>query len=74
MAIVRCVEHLPEGRKAEYVMSLNPIGYPDTAAVCGREGCEQPGLVWLTEDERLAYVDGQRVFEVKTNAIKVRVE
>lgn len=73
MAIVRCVEHKPKGRSEPYVMSLNTVGYPNTAAICGREGCEKPGLVWLTEDERQQYVSGRRVFGFNTAVIKVRV-
>ena len=74
MAIVRCIEHLPKGQKHEYVLSLEPVGYPETAAICGRSECEESGLVWLTEDERHAYLDGQRIFGVNTNAVDIRVK
>ena len=51
MAIVRCVEHIPEGKDGGYVISIEPVGYPETAAVCGRKECNNPGLVWLKRDE-----------------------
>jgi len=73
MALVRCIEHRPQKGKHEYVISLESVGYPDTAAICGRPGCENSGLVWLTEDERQAYLDGQRVFRIMTNAAQIRV-
>lgn len=75
MALVRCVEThgRPTGRKHNYVMSVKPVGYPETAAICGREGCEYPGLVWLTETERAAYRKGHRIFSVPTAAVKIKV-
>lgn len=74
MAIVRCVEHKPQKGKHEYVISLEPVGYPDTAAICGRLGRENSGVMWLTEHERQAYLDGQRVFRIMTNAAHIRVK
>lgn len=74
MAIVRCVGHKPQRGKHEYVISLEPIGYPETAAICGRKECEEPGLAWLTEDERQAYLDGQRIFGINTNAADIKVK
>lgn len=74
MAIVRCVKHKPLKGKHVYVMSMEPVGYPDTAAICGRKGCEEPGPVWLTEDERLAYVNDQRIFGINTNATDIKVK
>jgi hypothetical protein len=52
---------------------VEPVGYPDTAAICGLSGCERPGLVWLDEDEKAAYARGQRVFRVPNAAVKIRV-
>ena len=75
MALVRCEQHgHPKGRSAEYIRSAEPIGYPDTAAICGLQGCDHPGLVWLTTDESQAYADEQRIFSLATNAAKIKVQ
>jgi hypothetical protein len=73
MAIVRCERHPLSPTKLTYGGYVLPIGYPNTAAVCGRVGCEEPGRVWLTSDEVIGHQDGERVFGVKTHSIKVRV-
>jgi hypothetical protein len=74
MALVRCKRcGKPKGRTHRYVLSVEPVGYPDTAAICGLSGCERPGLVWLDEDEKSAYARGQRVFRVPNAAVKIRV-
>ena len=76
MALVRCDAHgKPEGTKVKdaYVKAVEPVGYPETAAICGRSHCEQPGHVWLIAQEYEEYQCGQRTFGVKTQAVKVRV-
>ncbi len=50
-----------------------PVGYPDTALVCGTNGCDNNALVWLKKDEERLYQSGQRVFDLRTNSAKVRV-
>lgn len=73
MALVRCEAHgKPEGRTRKYVTGVKPLGYPETAAVCGLKGCDNPGVVWLTAPEQAAYRDGQRVFALATSAVKIR--
>lgn len=78
MALVRCDEHFPEkgGRGREYVVAVEPIGYPDTAATCGREGTghDKAGHVILDKAEYERFKQGQRVFEPHTNAIHVQVK
>jgi hypothetical protein len=74
MAIVRCATHSPKGRTRDYVLSVKPVGYPDTAMVCGSKTCQAPGLVWLEADERAAYDRGERVFQSFTATMKMRVE
>lgn len=76
MALVRCENHgNPKGRgDNNYVIGLKPVGYPETSAICGRSGCENPGLVWLTEEEHEEYKNGQRVFGFNTHVFKVKVE
>jgi hypothetical protein len=76
MALVRCEKcGKPEGRKGrEYTMSVRPLGYPHSAAVCGSTGCTGAGLIWLEESERDAYQKGQRVFALPTHASKICAE
>lgn len=76
MAIVRCEKCGKPTRNVTrpYVASVQAVGYPKTAALCGRKGCENPGLVWLTSPENTKYLKGERVFRVPTYAIKVRVQ
>ena len=72
MALVRCEQHRPKGRTADYVRSVESVGYPDSAAVCGLPGCDNPGLVWLTTEESRAYETGERIFQLPTQAAKVK--
>lgn len=78
MALARCDRcGQPQGRGGNvYVQSHPPVGHPDSGVVCGREGCENPAMLWLLEDEQRAYTGGQRVFELtqRTNAVKIRVQ
>lgn len=74
MALVRCDLHgKPEGRIYTYNIGVRPVGYPDTSAICGLSRCENPGLVWLTEEEHLEYVSGQRILRVPNQAVKIKV-
>ena len=78
MALVRCEEHLPEkgGRGRNYVVAVEPIGLPETAAVCGREGTNHatPGYVLLDESEHEQFNQGQRVFEPHSNATHIKTK
>lgn len=73
MAIMRCQQHAPKARTREYVASVEPVGYPATALVCGSKGCEEPALIWLERHEKDGYDSGQRVFEAFVGSMmKVR--
>lgn len=73
MALMRCPAHeLPDGRTHEYVRAVEPVGYPASAVLCGRTGCETAALICLTADEAAAYDKGQRVFRGPTGVMKVR--
>jgi hypothetical protein len=73
MALVRCEHHgKPKGRSVNYVRYVKPVGWPETAAICGRSGCEQPGLIWLSEVESRSYDRGNHVFEFNNASMKVR--
>jgi len=73
MALVRCEAcGRPKGIKRVYICAVAPVGYPETAAVCGRARCDHPGMVWLDASEKADYDRGQRVFLVPNAAIKIR--
>lgn len=75
MALARCHEHpVSRDTKEPYVAKAFPVGFPETAAICGRVGCEHAAYIWLTKGEALEHKRGTRVFGVKTNSVKVRVE
>jgi hypothetical protein len=75
MALVRCENHgWPEGRTRTYIRSVEPIGFPETAAICGRHGCENPGLIWLEPQEAAGYEAGQRVFHSESSTMRVRAK
>lgn len=75
MALVRCENHgNPQGRKLSYVHSVKPVGWPQSAAVCGREVCTNPGFIWLTEAESREYDMGGRVFGFNNASVKIRAE
>jgi hypothetical protein len=75
MALVRCETHgRPTRTTKRYSVAAKPLGYPRTAAICGRQGCENAGLVWLTEDEDKEYRRGQRVFSLPSATVKIQVE
>jgi hypothetical protein len=74
MALCRCLEtHAwPEGRTADYVAYVFPVGYPDTSSICGR--CDNPGVIWLTEAERNQYQSGVRIFDGPNNFVRMRAD
>ncbi len=75
MAIVRCANHKPLGRTRKYTLSVEPIGYPHTALVCGRKDCVDPGLIWLENTEAEDYSNGSRIFEAFVgSAMKMRAK
>lgn len=78
MAIVRCQDHPP--RNTKYAIAVEPVGYPDTALVCGRETGNHDEIWWvyLLPEEYEEYQDGERVFglwgpDSSSTAAKVRV-
>jgi hypothetical protein len=73
MAIMRCRDHSPRGRTREYVASVEPVGYPETALVCGSASCNAPAFIMLEADEKAAYDGGQRIFRAFSGSMmKVR--
>lgn len=77
MAAVRCQRHGPiVGRTRQYhTTPVQPVGYPETALICGTAGCEEPGLVWLENGERDEYDgSGARIFPITNGSVKLRVK
>jgi hypothetical protein len=74
MAIMRCEAHHPNGRKRRYVASVHPVGYPDTALICGSVSCKAPAFIWLEAHEKASYDRGERVFQSFTATMKVRAK
>lgn len=72
---MRCEAHRPFRTKIAIAGAVRPLGYPETALICGSEGCREPAYIWLETDEMAAYEAGERVFECFTgSAMKVRAE
>ena len=78
MAIVRCQDHPP--RNANYAIAVKPVGYPETALICGREDSnhEEIGWVYLLPEEHEEYQSGERVFglwgpDSSSSAAEVRI-
>ncbi len=70
-----CKAHrLDEEKSRERLHPVEPVGYPEAAALCGAVKCEEPGLLWLNADELADYERGVRVFYVPSGAIKVGVK
>lgn len=76
MALSRCKElhNNPQGRVVNYVISVEPLGFPKTSSICGRTGCNNPGLIWLTNEEAIAYRNGERIFSFASAVSKVKVK
>jgi hypothetical protein len=72
MALARCEDH-PPTKPEKYARFALPIGFPRTAAICGRVECQRPARIWLTETETRDHARGMRVFRLDTHTIKVRV-
>ena len=76
MAILRCDNcgKPTKNVQKQYVAFVYPIGFPDTAAICGSgKGCSSPGLVWLTKQDYSLYQNGNRIFDLATRTMRVKV-
>jgi hypothetical protein len=61
MALCRCIGNhsWPIGKRGiNYVAYAQPIGYPNTAAVCPH--CLDSAIIWLNEEETSNYENGER--------------
>jgi hypothetical protein len=50
-----------------------PVGFPSNGVECGTKECHKPGLAWLKTDEEEGVSKRQRVFDLPSNALEVRV-
>ena len=66
--LVRCEDH----PSSDYRYSVEPVGYPETAAICGK--CDREGKILLSETEWAQYLAGERVFAFKNNTMKVKAK
>lgn len=77
MAIVHCQDHPP--RTTNYAVVVEPVGYPETALICGREEDHNTtGWVYLLPNEYKGFQNGKRVFGLwgpnsSSTAAKVQV-
>jgi hypothetical protein len=71
MALCRCKVDL--ARPIYYTHYVEPVGYPETSSICGRNNCTEPGLIWLKEKEVIQFNLGERVFSYDHNCSKVKV-
>ena len=78
MAIARCTEcGKPTHNVKPPGYSENPylpMGHPNSGVICGRPGCENHAMIWLKLDEEEQYQRGQRIFEIHTHTVKVKVQ
>ena len=75
MALCRCEAHGIDERRTKHAYDAYalPVGYPQTAVMCGTAGCESPARVWLNREQVKEFQQGQRIFNVNTGTLKVRV-
>lgn len=76
MAIARCDKcGRPRANKPpEYVAQHPPVGYPESGVICGSKGCENSATIWLKADEEQEYGAGVRIFDIRTNSAKIKVQ
>jgi hypothetical protein len=74
MALCRCLENhgWPKNRVRNYVGYLRPLGYPETSSICGL--CDNPGVIWIEQEEALAYKHGQRIFDGANPFTKMKAD
>jgi hypothetical protein len=74
MALCRCLgKHSPpKGRKNEYVGYAKPVGYPNSALVCGI--CDCVGVIWMTKPEVDLYRMGERIFDGPNNFARMKAD
>ncbi len=75
MALARCEIHKKiKSIKNTYVCAKEPVGYPETALICGRPDCKEVALLFLNTQEKKLYEAGARIFSIPTHAAKLCVK
>jgi hypothetical protein len=74
MPVARCSPcGQPNRKRSSYGLTVEPVGYPASALVCGVPGCERSAMIWLTAWEAAEYRNGRRIFNLSGRAPKVRL-
>ncbi len=76
MALCRCqICGVKKSRsKKNYVTTVDPIGYPNAAVICGIAKCTNPAKVWLDDNDLIDYQNGLRLFgKTVTSMVKIGV-
>ena len=77
MVIARCPKCLAASRSfvEAFRTSAEPVGYPNSALVCGIAGCNELAIIWLRGTDALEYRAQQKVcFVIANNKAKVLVK
>jgi len=69
--LVRCDDH---PSKERYHHQVDPVGYPETAAICGRPDRSKPGRILLDDAEWEKYQSGQRIIVGPNNFTKIKAK
>lgn len=74
MALGRCLtSHAwPKGKKTDYIGYVQPVGYPDSALICGIPECNRPAVIWLDVNEEESYKEGNRIFRGPSHFTKMK--
>lgn len=70
MAYSRClVHHSPPKTRTRPPCTkyAYPVGYPNSALICGIPYCTNQGVIWLDSEEQLKYQSGIRIFAGPNN-------
>lgn len=75
MALVRCLDRHspPAGRRHRYVCSVQPVGYPNTALICGIPDCNNPGVIWHDQNEKEKYKKNIKTEKENSKFYKISV-
>jgi len=75
MALSRCNQcGKPLSTKITYIGYVYPVGYPDTALICGKVDCGNPGVIWVIQSEMNNFNRNNPVFSGPTNMAKMKAD
>jgi hypothetical protein len=74
MALARCGTcGQPKGLKQNYSHFHTSVPPASNRVLCGAPACVGPAHIWLTDEEELQYLSGQRSFRISSHALSVQV-